>query len=148
MTNDAEGTVDAAAVETYRRANPLDAYGFDGWIGGNPTAAICRRRCAAPLIVARVVAWLEDRYARRRAGDADAERPFLLVASFVNPHDIVLWPWWAWRANPVSPSSLLDPPAIPPAPTADEDLASKPAAQIADRVRVSVRVRAGGCGSA
>ncbi len=62
----------------------------------------CRIR-RDPLIADRVVAWLEDRYARRRAGDADALRPFLLVASFVNPHDIVLFPGWV-RRNPVKPS--------------------------------------------
>ena len=32
-TNDGEGNVDAAAVEQYRAANPLNAFGFDGWIG-------------------------------------------------------------------------------------------------------------------
>jgi arylsulfatase A-like enzyme len=48
-----------------------------------------------PLIANRIVAWLNDRYARRGApGDPDALRPFLLVASFVNPHDIVLFPAW------------------------------------------------------
>ena len=83
------------------------------------------------LIADRVVAWLKDRYARRRAGDADAQRPFLLVASFVNPHDIVLFPAWV-RRSPVQPSPL-DPPAVPAAPTADEDLSTKPAAQIAYR---------------
>ncbi|EUA04165.1 sulfatase family protein [Mycobacterium kansasii 824] len=84
-----------------------------------------------PLIADRVVAWLNDRYARRRAGDAAALRPFLLVASFVNPHDIVLFPAWV-RRNPLKPS-LLDPPPVHPAPTADEDLQAKPAAQIAFR---------------
>lgn len=83
------------------------------------------------LFADRIVAWLDDRYARRRAGDADALRPFLLVASFVNPHDIVLFPAWA-RRSPLTPSDL-DPPHVPPAPTADEDLRTKPAAQIAFR---------------
>ena len=58
-------------------------------------------------------------------------RPFLLVASFVNPHDIVLFPGWALR-SPLDPSPL-DPPHVPPAPTADGDLRTKPAAQIAFR---------------
>ena len=65
------------------------------------------------------------------AGDVDALRPFLLVASFVNPHDIVLFPAWQQR-SPVRPSPL-DPPHVPAAPTADEDLSTKPAAQIAFR---------------
>ena len=78
-----------------------------------------------------MVAWLEDRYARRAAGDTAALRPFLLVASFVNPHDIVLFPTWVLR-SPLK-SSHLDPPPVAPAPTADEDLRTKPAAQIAFR---------------
>ncbi|MBS1848473.1 MAG: sulfatase-like hydrolase/transferase, partial [Actinobacteria bacterium] len=84
-----------------------------------------------PLIADRVVRWLEDRYARRRAGDPDALRPFLLVASFVNPHDIVLFPLWL-RKPPLLPSGL-EPPPVPEPTTAHEDLASKPAAQIAYR---------------
>ncbi len=132
-TNDAHGTVDPDAVQAYLDADPLAPFGFSGWVGpephGAPLANSGLRR--DPLIADRVVAWLEDRYARRRAGDADAQKPFLLVASFVNPHDIVLFPAWV-RRNPV-PSSELDPPHVPAAPTADEDLADKPAAQVAYR---------------
>ena len=132
-TNDDHGTVDPAAVRRYLEADPLEPYGFSGWVGPEPHGAgmaNCGLR-RDPLIADRVVAWLEDRYARRRAGDPDALRPFLLVASFVNPHDIVLFPTWALR-SPLQPSPL-DPPHVPPAPTAEEDLRSKPAAQIAFR---------------
>ncbi len=134
VTNDDDGNVDAAAVSQYRAANPLDAFGFDGWVGPEPhggelSDSGMRRD---PLIASRVVAWLEDRYARRAAGDDDAARPFLLVASFVNPHDIVLFPAWARRGNPVE-AGPNDPPHVPEAPTAHENLASKPAAQIAYR---------------
>ncbi|OBI72725.1 sulfatase-like hydrolase/transferase [Mycobacterium asiaticum] len=132
-TNDDDGVVDPAAVQRYLDADRLAPYGFSGWVGPEPHGAgnanSGYRR--DPLIADRVVAWLEDRYARRRAGDAAALRPFLLVASFVNPHDIVLFPAWA-RRSPVQPSPL-DPPPVPPAPTAEEDLSTKPAAQIAFR---------------
>ena len=133
-TNDNDGNVIAEAVEQYRAADRLDPFGFSGWIGPEPhggglSFSGLRRD---PLIAARVVAWLEDRYERRAAGDAEALTPFLLVASFVNPHDIVLFPAWV-RRNPLKPSPLLDPPPIDEAPTANEDLASKPAAQIAYR---------------
>ncbi|BBZ06334.1 hydrolase [Mycolicibacterium doricum] len=132
-TNDDEGVVDPAAVRRYLDADPLGPYGFSGWIGPEPHGAALSNSGFRrdPLIAARVVGWLEDRYARRRAGDADALRPFLLVASFVNPHDIVLFPQWV-RRSPVKPSPL-DPPHVPAAPTADEDLSTKPAAQIAFR---------------
>ena len=132
-TNDDDGVVDADAVRRYLDADPLDPYGFSGWVGPEPHGAGLANAGIRrdPLIADRVVAWLEDRYARRRAGDPAALRPFLLVASFVNPHDIVLFPAWS-RRNPVRPSPL-DPPPVPPAPTADEDLSTKPAAQIAFR---------------
>jgi len=132
-TNDDRGVIDAAAVHRYLEADPLAPYGFSGWVGPEPHGAkLSNAGIRRDLLIAdRVVAWLEDRYARRRAGDSAALRPFLLVASFVNPHDIVLFPAWA-RRNPLKPSPL-DPPRIPPAPTANEDLSTKPAAQIAFR---------------
>ncbi|MEO3761005.1 sulfatase-like hydrolase/transferase [Mycobacterium sp. B14F4] len=132
-TNDDDGVIDPAAVQRYLDADPLAPYGFSGWVGPEPHGALLSNAGVRrdPLIADRVVAWLEDRYARRRAGDPAALRPFLLVASFVNPHDIVLFPAWS-RRSPIRPSPL-DPPAVPPAPTADEDLSTKPAAQIAFR---------------
>ena len=134
-TNDDDGVVDEAAVAAYRSADPLDPFGFSGWIGPEPHGANLADSGVRrdPIIAARVVAWLQDRYARRAAGDADAVRPFLLVASFVNPHDIVLFPAWSRRGNPLEHPSPLDPPPVAVAPTADEDLSSKPAAQIAYR---------------
>jgi arylsulfatase A-like enzyme len=132
-TNDDDGLVDHAAVQRYRDADPLAPFGFSGWVGPEPHGAGLADAGVRrdPLIADRVVTWLIDRYARRRAGEPDAQRPFLLVASFVNPHDIVLFPTWV-RRSPLQPSRL-DPPHVPAAPTADEDLATKPAAQIAFR---------------
>jgi len=132
-TNDDDGTLDGAAVQRYLDADPLAPYGFSGWVGPEPHGASLANSGLRrdPLIADRAMAWLKDRYARRRAGDPEALRPFLLVASFVNPHDIVLFPTWALR-SPVKPSPL-DPPHVPPAPTAEEDLRTKPAAQIAFR---------------
>jgi arylsulfatase A-like enzyme len=132
-TNDNEGVVDQQAVQRYLDADPLAPFGFSGWVGPEPHGAGLANSGVRrdTLIADRVVAWLEDRYARRRAGDTEALRPFLLVASFVNPHDIVLFPTWVVR-SPLK-SSHLDPPPVEPAPTADEDLRTKPAAQIAFR---------------
>ena len=132
-TNNDDGVIDHAAVQRYLDADPLAAFGFSGWVGPEPHGALLANAGIRrdPLIADRVIAWLDDRYARRRAGDADALKPFLLVASFVNPHDIVLFPAWA-RRSPVQPSPL-NPPKVPAAPTADEDLSTKPAAQIAFR---------------
>ena len=134
-TNDAAGNVRPEAVRAYLDADPLAPYGFSGWVGPEPHGGAFAD-CGLvrdPLIADRVVAWLEDRYARRRAGDPDALRPFLLVVSFVNPHDIVLFPLWERRGQPLEPSPL-DPPPVPPSPTDGEDLRDKPAYQAAYRV--------------
>lgn len=132
-TNDGAGRVDPVAVRRYLDADQLDSFGFSGWVGPEPHGGELANSGLRrdPLIAERVTAWLEDRYARRRAGDAAAQRPFLLVASFVNPHDIVLFPAWL-RRSPIE-ASPLDPPAVPASPTAEEDLSTKPAAQIAFR---------------
>ncbi|GAY19092.1 sulfatase-like hydrolase/transferase [Mycobacterium sp. shizuoka-1] len=132
-TNDDDGVVDPLAVRRYLDADPLAPFGFSGWVGPEPHGAGLANSGFRrdPLIADRVVAWLQDRYARRRAGDTAALRPFLLVASFVNPHDIVLFPTWANR-SPLA-ASPADPPPVPAAPTASEDLRTKPAAQIAFR---------------
>ncbi len=132
-TNDSSGHVFVEAVDAYLEADPLGPYGFSGWVGPEPHGAGMANSGLVrdPLIADRVVAWLEDRFRRRAEGDPSAERPFLLVASFVNPHDIVLFPGWV-RQDPIR-SSPLDPPSVPPAPTSEEDLSTKPAAQAAYR---------------
>ena len=135
VTNNDDGVVDAAAVHAYLDADRLAPFGFSGWVGPEPHGASLANSgfVRDTLIADRVVAWLEDRYARRRAGDADSQRPFLLVAGFVNPHDIVLFPAWARASrSPLKPSPL-DPPSVPASPTENEDLATKPASQIAYR---------------
>jgi arylsulfatase A-like enzyme len=132
-TNTADGTVLDDAVATYLAANPLDDWGFSGWVGPEPHGADAANAGTVRdnLIAARVTAWLADRYDRRRAGDPEALRPFLCVASFVNPHDIVLFPGWV-NNSPLGPDPW-DTPAIAPAPTAGDDLADRPGVQAAYR---------------
>ncbi len=132
-TNTENGEVIEENVEAYLEANPLEEFGFSGWVGPEPhgpglaNSGFIRDN----LIAERVVKWLKDRYLRRESGDAEALRPFLLVASFVNPHDIVLFPGWRRQENNPIKKCDLDPPEVPEPPTRHEDLSSKPAAQIA-----------------
>jgi len=132
-TNDDAGVVDPNAVQTYLDADPLDPFGFSGWVGPEPHGGSLAnsglRRDG--LYADRAVAWLADRYQRRRSGDPEALRPFLLVVSFVNPHDIVFFLGWN-RTDPLTPDPYGTP-DIPAPPTADEDLADKPVAQAAYR---------------
>ena len=133
-TNTASGEVLGANVQRYLDADPLAPFGFSGWVGPEPHGGLFANSGLVrdPLIAARVVAWLEDRYTRRRAGDADALRPFLLVASFVNPHDIVLFPLWMRRGMPAELDGVTVP-AVPMSPSDFEDLRTKPAAHVAYR---------------
>ena len=136
-THDDEGRLDDAAVQRYLDADVLDEFGFSGWVGPEPHGAAPSQSgmVCDPIYADRAVAWLEDRYARRRDGDEAAQRPFLLVVCFVNPHDIVFAPGWLGRIGPDNPfaDDASNPPAVAASPTDDEDLASKPAAQIAFR---------------
>ena len=133
-TNTSTGEIIPSAVDKYLAANPLNEFGFSGWVGPEPHGAPLENSgfIRDPLIADRVVDWLTKRYRQRAAGDQNALRPFLLVVSFVNPHDIVLFPAWQRRPenNPLMASNL-DPPQVPAPPTRYEDLSSKPAAQIA-----------------
>jgi arylsulfatase A-like enzyme len=133
LSNDDDGNPIPVNVQAYRDAERLEPFGFTGWVGPEPHGAALANSGLRrdPLTADRIVAWLDDRYARRRAGDADALRPFLLVASFVNPHDVVLLPAWV-RKMPIGPSPL-DPPSVPEPPTRHETLVDKPAAQVAYR---------------
>ncbi len=133
VTNDDDGRLIPEGVTAYLDADPLDEYGFSGWIGPEPHGADWSDSgyVRDPIYADRAIAWLDDRYARRAEGDAEAQKPFLLVCSFVNPHDIVLWPMLS-RSKRL-PQSAAMPPEVPPAPTADEDLSTKPAVQIAYR---------------
>ena len=132
-TNDDAGEVDAGAVRRYLDADRLDEFGFSGWVGPEPHGGSMAnsglRRDG--LIADRACAWLEERYAARRRGDEAARLPFLVVVSFVNPHDIVLFPGWV--SGGAMPIDLDGVPEIPAAPTANESLDTKPAAQRAYR---------------
>ncbi|HUW02232.1 MAG TPA: sulfatase-like hydrolase/transferase [Acidimicrobiales bacterium] len=133
-TNDDDGNLLADGIRAYDEADPLAPFGFSGWIGPEPHGAARSDSGLVrdPIFADRAVAWLEDRYSRRATGDRDAARPFLLVVCFVNPHDIVFHPAWQVRSSPLEPSPN-DPPHEPAPPTADEDLRTKPAAQVAYR---------------
>jgi len=133
-TNTGSGEVLADNVRRYLDADPLGPYGFSGWVGPEPHGGLFAN-CGLvrdPLIADRVVTWLDDRYARRRAGDPEALRPFLLVASFVNPHDIVLFPLWMRRGMPDELDGV-NVPDVPFSPSDCEDLRTKPAAHVAYR---------------
>lgn len=132
-----DGTIRPEAVQAYLDADALDPFGFSDWVGPEPHGgqpALSGLICDG-IYANRAIEFLHDRYARRAEGDEAALKPFLLVVSFVNPHDIVFAPGWLGRIGPDNPfvDDPLNPPDIPESPTDREDLSTKPAAQVAYR---------------
>jgi arylsulfatase A-like enzyme len=132
LTCDDAGTPIPEAIDLYRNANRMDGYGFDGWIGPEPhgpkLANSGTRR--DPMYADETIDVLKalDREAKKSAGST---QPWLLVNSFVNPHDIVLFglAWRGFQQNFDLPYTRGWVPNIPPPPTEKEDLKTKPVCQ-------------------
>jgi arylsulfatase A-like enzyme len=92
MTQDATGKVFPDNVEAYRRADRLEPFGFSGWIGREPEGI---KPQDMGLVrdgeYAEQVTTMFGELAASRSDDG----PWLAVASFVNPHDI-LFSGMAW----------------------------------------------------
>jgi len=122
-SSDAQGKIIEPNHSLYRAANRLTPYGFDGWIGPDPHGS-AQSNCGLlrdPLFGDQV----ESLFTELEASQDDA--PWLLVTSFVNPHDIVLFGalWLSWGYS-FDDDSV---PQIPEPPTQDESLRTKPSCQ-------------------
>lgn len=121
--SDDQGAVIEPNTSLYRAADRLDAHGFSGWIGPDPHGA-ARSNCGLlrdPLFGDQVDALFDQ------LDNSRDESPWLAVASFVNPHDIVLFGalWLAW-GHAFDDDTV---PEIPEAPTQRESLRGKPGCQ-------------------
>jgi arylsulfatase A-like enzyme len=139
VTFDENGRRDRRKERTYLKANRLGGFGFDGWIGpephgGNPLNSGSSASAGPgrdPAFAAQAVEQL-DSLARRRS-----KKPWLLVSSFVNPHDIALWGEITLRLPKWNLSGQLEGSQVPKqlfdrqmyAATSGESLAGKPTAQ-------------------
>lgn len=91
-TYDSNGTPLPDMEDIYLEANRLAPYGFDGWVGPEPHGKnpLNSASSAGPNGMGRDAVYARqgaDQLARLRT----ANRPWLLVTSFVDPHDITLW---------------------------------------------------------
>ena len=85
MASDDDGRPIAQAVEAYRKADRLNPFGFSGWIGREahgPSKSDCGT-VRDGVFAEQVVELFDDLV------QASSDGPWLAVASFVNPHDIV-----------------------------------------------------------
>lgn len=123
----------------YANADRLNDFGFSGWIGPEPHGPNPRNSgsSAAAGLSGRdevYAAELEALIASldRRKREDPAAKPWLAVASFVNPHDIVLYgsitarlPMFRFETGPM--------PEVAPPPTMNEPLDAKPRCQASYR---------------
>ena len=134
-----KGWPDPETEADYLAADRLGEFGFSGWIGPEPHGSnpLNSGSSAAGAIgrdekfATQAVDLLHELAARGRDG-----RPWLMVNSYVNPHDIAVWgastlksPSWNLRGQLEGsdvPDRLFDPARY--AATANEDLPGKPAA--------------------
>jgi choline-sulfatase len=139
LTFNDKGEPDPQAEQEYLNADRLGPYGFSGWIGPEPhgsnalnsgssaTGAIGRDEKFATQAVD-----LINQLASQGSG-----KPWLLVNSYVNPHDVTVWgeytlhdSSWNLRGqleNSKVPAELFDP--VKYARTSGENLAGKPHCQ-------------------
>ena len=119
----------------YLEANRLNEFGFSGWLGPEPHGTNPRNSGSSAQIgtngrdevYAREVVNLLHSLEKNNSNASN--KPWLIVSSFINPHDIALY----GDLTEFSPlfNFEIDPsvPFIPPAPTANESLITKPTAQ-------------------
>ncbi|WP_053373177.1 sulfatase-like hydrolase/transferase [Paenibacillus sp. FJAT-27812] len=133
------GVPDRQLEALYARANRLDKFGFSGWIGPDPIGRNPRNSASSAAIglsgrdevYADEAIHLIESLSRQKNHDHNAP-PWLVVSSFVNPHDIALYgdltaqlPYFRFEVEPM--------PAVSPPPTRDESLLTKPRCQASYR---------------
>lgn len=137
--NTKTGVPNSAQEQIYEKANRLSDYGFDGWIGPEPHGSNPRNSASSAGVG---VSGRDEIYAKEvvdlihsleKNAKSPNDQPWLIVSSFVNPHDITLLGLFT-RFNP-SYNFEIDPtlPFVPPAPTANENLLTKPSVQLSYR---------------
>lgn len=133
------GIPDPQLEQLYLQADRLSGYGFSGWIGPEPAGGAPHNSgsSAAIGINGRDVIYGTDTvqlirqldHEHRRMSHSQEYQPWLIVASFVNPHDITLYgdltqemPFFRFHVEDTVPE-------VEPPPTQRETLRTKPRCQ-------------------
>lgn len=125
-------------VSTYLNANRLDDFGFNGWVGPEPHGANPRDSGSSAAVgldgrdqvyAFETVHLIKNLDTEKRESPGTEPKPWVIVSSYVNPHDITLFgaftrmnPSFKFEVNPTVPD-------IPPPPTLSESLITKPRCQ-------------------
>lgn len=122
--------------KVYEKANRLDRFGFTGWIGPEPHGPDPRNSASSAafgtsgrdeVYSAETIKQLKE--LEKKAKTSKNNKPWFMMASFVNPHDIALY--GVLTALQPSFNFEVDPslPFIPRSPSGEESLLTKPTAQ-------------------
>jgi arylsulfatase A-like enzyme len=121
--SDAKGRVLQDMVELYAKTDRLEPFGFTGWIGREPHGVdLADSGSVRDTIFADQVTDLFD-----ELGRDDDPRPWLAVASFLNPHDII-FAGPAWEMLGLAPPDDTVP-DIPEAPSQSDGFDGRPGCQ-------------------
>ena len=123
QTSDAQGRILQEMVELYQRTDRLEPFGFTGWIGREPHGAdLADSGSVRDAVFADQVTDLFE-----TLGDDSDPRPWLAVASFVNPHDIIFaGPAWKTLGLPEPDETV---PHIAEAPSQSDSFDDRPDCQ-------------------
>ncbi len=132
------GAPDPAAEALYTASDRLGRFGFSGWIGPEPhgAAPLNSGSSVPPDQQGRDVGFAsQTRRLIEQLDQDDGDEPWLVVSSFVNPHDIVLFGLFANLGggfdfaieNGVVPYDLFNPALFQQ--TVNDNLGTKPGAQ-------------------
>lgn len=121
----------------YLNANRLNKYGFSDWVGPEPHGTNPHNSGASAAIglsgrdqiYASEVIKLLNRLQHRVIQEQHEQKPWAITASFVNPHDIALFGEFTRRLPMFNFEISSSVPPVHPAPTARENLDTKPIAQ-------------------
>lgn len=120
------------ATKIYQNAERLEKYGWHTWIGPEPHGTSPRNSAssAANGLSGRDIVYTDEVVDLINNLDKlEKSNPWFIVSSLVNPHDITLF--GELTKNLPNFNFVIDKsvPDIPPSPTADEDLSTKPTCQ-------------------
>lgn len=138
VSYDNQGNRDPEKEQLYLQADRLGGFGFNGWIGPEPHGSAPLNTGSSPAngqgrdqgFAAQAVELIQQLDSGRQ------DRPWFMVASFVNPHDITLWGFFArniglfdFTVEDVVPrfGELFDPVLFEQ--TLQDDLSTKPSCQ-------------------
>jgi len=128
LSIDDDGTPIEDNIQRYLGADLLDAFGFSEWVGPEPHGAAKANTGTNrdSGFMTETIHLLEELKAEHQKPGGD-KSPWLIVNSYVNPHDIVLF-GLAWKGfgYPYTEGFV---PNIPPPQTESESLDTKPRAQ-------------------